>query len=168
MNMSRLIEYLFNSFGPNRIVENSEVTSYVDWCGNEERGRCIWVYPDFGRRGLEYFKYYDAYTPYDAKKVARIDFRSPRYIFCKDLDGMSHWWLEHSEKEELMDFLTSKSRWGHNLTNWQAAIYRFNIEKHGIMLNKTKKNLLSDKTLKYPECLPFDLKMPDYRKLPNK
>ena len=148
MNMSRLIEYLFNSFGPNRIVENSEVTSYVDWCGNEESGRCIWVYPDFGRRGLEYFKYYDAYTLYDAKKVARIDFRSPRYIFCKDLDGMSHWWLEHSEKEELMDFLTSNNECDNSLTNWQAAIIFFNNEKEGYGFDETRDIFLPTSTVK--------------------
>lgn len=165
--MPRVIEYLFNSFGPYRIMENPEVTSYVGRYGNDESGRCIEVHPDLGRRGLEYFKFFNARMFYDATKVARIDFRSPRYIFCRNPIGINQWWLHRSEKEELMDFLISKSEWEWGITNWQAAIYRFNIEKCGIDLEETVENLLSDKILKYPDCLPFDLKMPDYRKLPN-
>lgn len=157
MVMPRVIEYLFNSFGPNRIVENSDITAPIGWYGDEESGRCIWVYPDLGRRGLEYFKFFDARMFYDATKVARIDFRSPRYVFCKNPIGISHWWLQRSEKEELMDFLISNNECDSSLTNWQAAIIFFNNEKEGYGFDETRDIFL-----------PLNLKMPDYRKLPNK
>ena len=167
--MMRVVEYLFNSFGPNRIVENSDITAPIGWYGDEESGRCIWVYPDLGRRGLEYFKFFNTRMFYDATKVARIDFRSPRYIFHKDSIKTHQWFLNSFEKECLMEFLVSKNTDIPNCdyTNWQIAIMAFNREK-GLSTEQTIENLLSDKRLKYYAFLPFDLKMPDYRKLPDK
>ena len=167
MIMTRFIEYLLNSFGPYRIIEYSEVGSIIDRCGDPDCGRKLKVNPDLGRRKLEYFKYLDAWFSYDVKKIARIDFRSPRYIFCRNPIGKRQWWLYSSEKEELMDFLISKNYEMSDLTNWQALILDFNLEKGGLTYDKTTENLLSNRNLKYPEYLPFDLKMPDYRKLPN-
>lgn len=165
--MLRTVECLINSFGPYRIIECSEVGSIIARYGDEYCGRTLKVNPDLGRHKFKYFKFLDAWMSYDVKKIARIDFRTPRYIFCKNRIGRRHWWLYSSEKEELMDFLNSKNHNIPNLTNWQVMILNFNLAKGGLTYDKTYENLLSDKFLKYPEYLPFDLKMPDYRKLPN-
>ena len=172
--MPRIFEYLWNSFGPSRIIEVSDLRAPIIRVGDEGCGRLLQVNPCIGRRHLKYFQFYDAWNDYDAKKIARIDFWTPKYILCKNSMGVCNWFLYHSEKEYLMDILSSKYEdgnffFGRDVTNWQASILWFNTQKgsNRIDFDETMKNLLSDKFLKYPECLPFDLKMPDYRKLPN-
>ena len=167
--MLRFFEYLTNAFGSNRIIENQYRSALVgkDKC----RNLYMWVEPDRGRRHLEYFKLnkIPIYGDVDPQRIARIDFRSPRYIFHKDLIKTHQWFLNSFEKECLMEFLVSKNTDIPNCdyTNWQMAIIAFNREK-GLSTEQTIENLLSDKKLKYYAFLPFDLKMPDYRKLPDK
>ena len=84
------------------------------------------------------------------------------------LFGKDRWWLNKTEKEELMDVFSGPAHVGSRMTMWQYLITTFNWEYKYLPLEKSVKNLLSNKRLKYPDCLPFDLPLPDYRKLPDK
>lgn len=168
--MLRFFEYLTNAFGSNRIIEDPHRAAMVG--KDEYRNLHMWVEPDRGRQKLEYFRLnkIPIYGDVPPQRPARIDFRTPRYIFHKDSIKSHQWFLNSFEKECLMDFLVSKNTRNSNCdeyTNWQMAIILFNGEK-GLEWWRTEENLLSDKSLKYYAYLPFDLKMPDYRKLPNK
>ena len=117
--------------------------------------------PDPNRIGLEYFKLFNSANRSAAKKMARIEFRRPRYVYHENNEGKEIWTLNSKERKHLMMILNSKSR---GVTNWQNAIIQWNLEK-GLSEDRTKKNLFSSGKLKYPEHLPYDLKMPNYQLL---
>ena len=158
-------EYLLNSIGPYRIIENLNEMATI---GRDNRkGLLMQVNPDEGRQGLEYFKFYNAFNHSNAKKMARIEFRRPEYVIHSNMMGEKTWYLNAHEKNDLMDFLNSQNSTRPDLSNWQYGIIAFNNEK-GLNPEETEQNLLADRTLRHPNFLPFDLQMPDYRQLPKK
>lgn len=158
--MLSILEKIKNSFSP--IIENLWEMATVgrDSCNNV----LMQVNPDVERQGLEYFKFYNAANSRRANKVARIEFRRPKYVIHKSDDGKTNWFLNGREKAKLIEFLKQTNSTRLDLTNWRYAIMAFNNEK-GLDPHFTEKNLLSSGKLKYPKFLPFDLPMPDYTQL---
>lgn len=163
--MLAIFEYFWNSFGPRRIVEKLNEMATVG--RDNQKGLLMQVNPDEGRQGLEYFKFYNAFNHSNANKMARIEFRRPEYVIHRNMMGKSKWFLNTHEKNDLMDFLHLKNSTRPDLDNWHYGIVAFNNEK-GLNPEETEQNLLSKGTLKHPQYLPFDLKIPDYRLLPQK
>ena len=130
----------------------------------DAKGRfSIAVNPDPNRQGDEYFKLYNNAKKSAATKVARIMFRSAKYVYHTNYDGKEDWILNAKEKKYLVTALKKKAKHPYEeYTNWQKAILLFNDEKD-LDQEKTLKNLLPKP--KYKNYLPFNLEMPDYTKL---
>lgn len=131
----------------------------------DAKGRfSIAVNPDPNRQGDEYFKLYNNAKKSAATKVARIMFRSAKYVYHNANQGKDNWILNTKEKKYIIKAFAKKNPAFYNgqYTYWQYAIAQFNLEK-GLDYEKTFKNV--GKKLKYPKYLPFDLKMPNYTKL---
>ena len=116
-----------------------------------------------------FFEFYDGINYYEADRVARISLFDVKYLTPVRIFGKNRWILNGYEKEELYNFLLTAKE-GSSLTGWQKLIIKFNREYLDDKLpsKETKKNLLSEGRLIYPNHLPFDLPLPDYRKLPDK
>lgn len=154
--------YLLDMLWPNRIIENLNEMATIG--RDNRRGLLMQVNPDEGRQGLEYFKFYNAFSRDHANKFARIEFRRPEYVIHGNMGGKKKWFLNGREKDDLMDFLNSQNSTRRDLTNWRYGILAFNQEK-GLDPEMTEQNLLAARQLPYPNYLPFDLQMPDYRQL---
>lgn len=142
----------------------TESTVFID----PQRNRLVQVNHAESRQGLEYFKYFDSAGESSAKKMARIEYRKPEYVYHSHNRGKKIWKLNNKEKEQLMDMMHSKNIGDDRITNWQRAILQYNLEK-GLPENETRENLISSRNnLKHPDHLPFDLEMPDYRLLKGK
>lgn len=127
----------------------------------------VHVDPDLKHQGNEYFKVYDSISYDKAKKISRIKFKEPSYVVHNNNDKKKNYKLVSNKKDDLIDFLNSKNRKNPELTNWEYAIILFN-RRLGLPDEKTKKNLMFDKNSKYNDkYLPFDLKMPNYKNLPD-
>lgn len=125
----------------------------------------IQVNPDRGRKGLEYFKVYNASSEKSAKKIARIQFRKPEYVLHAMNRGKKNWTLNASEKKTLIKILSSNSDMVANnriITNWEKSIIQFNLEK-GLSKEETLKNFKAKPI--HPDFLPIDLPMPEYSDL---
>lgn len=137
--------------------------------GSDEKLKIsIHVDPDPNRKGDEYFKVYNSDEYSNAENIARIKFREPLYVVHKrNRHGKKNYKLVSNKKDDLINFLNSKNHKKPELTNWEYAIILFN-RKLGLPDEKTKKNLMFDKNSKYNDnYLPFDLKMPNYKNLPD-
>lgn len=131
----------------------------------DQRGYLIAVNPDQKRKGDEYFKIYNSTSISKASKMIRVSFRKPKYVIHYK-DSQDFWKFNSKEKKILIDILTSKSKMrkpdGGYYTNWEFAILAFNNEI-GYDYEKTEENTVDN--LKYPDALPIDLPMPDYKVL---
>lgn len=142
----------------------TEGTVFID----QNRNRLVQVNPAEKKRGLEYFKYFDSAGEHSAKRLARIEYRKPQYVYHSHNRGKDIWKLNGKEKEMLMDMMNSKNEENDRITNWQKSILQYNLEK-GLSASETMQNLISSRNnLKHPGHLPFDLEMPDYRLLKGK
>lgn len=112
------------------------------------------------RRNSCYFKLYNNKNYAGASKVARIDMKSPAYVYHFNGDGKGDWILNSEEKSMLVDLLSRELPTGNTL--WQEIIIIFNREGD-LPEWETRKNLVGN--LMFPKHLPFDLPMPDYTKL---
>lgn len=128
----------------------------------------IRVDPDLNHKGNEYFKIYNSDKYSSAENIARIKFREPSYVVHNEnRHGKKNYKLVSDEKDDLIDFLNSKNHKKPELTNWEYVIILFN-RRLGLPDEKAKKNLMFDKNSKYNDnYLPFDLKMPNYKNLPD-
>lgn len=142
-----------------RIMErlNEMTTAFRD----KRAGYLIQVNPDICRQGDEYFKIFDSTNERRAKKMARILFRKPEYVYHSNNRGKEIWMLNSKEKRYLMDILHTQNEDDPNITNWQNIILAYNFEK-GLAKHRSKENLLSSGKLKYSRYLPYDLEIPDY------
>lgn len=116
-----------------------------------------------------YFKLFNSANEPSATHLARIRFDLPVYeIHAKKWNrGKDYWWLNSKEKRKLIAYLKADNTNTPQFTNWKVAILAFNNER-GLDYEKTQQNLLSKLPLKYPDYIPFDLKMPNYELLaPN-
>lgn len=154
----------FKNFEVNNNIEClTELTVGVD----KKLGISIHVDPDINRKGNEYFKVYDSISYNKAKKISRIKFREPAYVTHSNRDKKKNYKLVSDEKDDLINFLNSKNHKNPELTNWEYAIILFN-KRLDFSEEKTKKNLMFDKNSDYNDnYLPFDLKMPNYKNLPD-
>ena len=130
----------------------------------DDRGRfSIAVNPDPNRIGDEYFKLYNNARKSAATKVARIMFKSAKYVHHTNYDGKDDWVLNSGERKYLVEALKKRAKHPYQeYTNWQKAILLFNDEKD-LDQDKTLENLLPNP--KYSNYLPFNLEMPDYTQL---
>ncbi len=112
-----------------------------------------------GRNG-SYFKLYNHEEYKKASKVARINFKSPEYVYHVNRDGKKDWALNFRERAELLEVLNMVVFRGE--TVWTMLILSFNLEG-GLNFHKTEMNKM--KKLIYPNHLPIDLPIPDYTKL---
>ena len=176
----RLIEKIWNNFldkfDPYRPINYP--FSYQDICRTNKFNYLIDVAPDRRNKiGDECFELFDNEIRFYADKVARISFRRPEYIRSHfSLLDKDKWILNNQEKEDLMDTLNSKPLYDESeyfKTTWEYMIFQFVLNSIGSQCwvyefsDDGVDNLLSSKKLAYPDCLPDDLPMPDYRKLPN-
>ena len=168
--LEKLKEYVFQKLHLEHFVEAPFTFSVVDFSGRADEHivavdtSCV-IQP----RERWFFEFYDGINYFDADKVARISLFEPKYITPIRVFGKDRWFLNKYEREELYDTLsTCKS--GSKFTGWQKLIIGFNREflDDKLPSKETKKNLLSEGKLIYPNHLPFDLPLPDYRKLPEK
>ena len=122
------------------------------------------VNPDRNLKNIEYFKVYNHAKPQRATKIARIQFRCPEYIIHNNNRKLKNWTLTSDDKTSLLKLLNSESKKDiiPQITVWQSLIISFNYEM-GLDTADTLKNKY--KKLVYPDFLPIDLPIPDYRKL---
>ena len=124
------------------------------------------VNPDRNRnlKNIEYFKVYNHVNPQRATKIARIKFRHPEYIIHNNNRRLKNWTLTSADKASLLELLNSESKKDiiPQITVWQSLIISFNYEM-GLDNVDTLKN--KSKKLVYPDFLPIDLPIPDYRQL---
>ena len=78
------------------------------------------------RRNSCYFKLYNNKNYAGASKVARIDMKSPAYVYHFNGDGKGDWILNSEEKSMLVDLLSRELPTGNTL--WQEIIIIFNRE----------------------------------------
>lgn len=119
--------------------------------GSLEHNLFIRVFVDMGPKKKSYFVLYNHWRPGLATKCARISFLEPKYELGASYNK-SIWVLDDREKEILCEFLKLPKNSGCDdvHTEWQKAIFAFDNEVEGI----------DEKRI-----LPFDLPMPDYRRL---
>ena len=112
-----------------------------------------------GRNG-SYFKLYNHKDYKKARKVARINFKSPEYIYHINRDGKKDWALNSRERVKLLEVLNMVVFRGE--TVWTMLILSFNLEG-GLNFSESEMNKM--KKMIYPNHLPIDLPIPDYTKL---
>ena len=112
-----------------------------------------------GRNG-SYFKLYNHKDYKKASKVARINFKSPEYIYHINRDGKKDWALNSRERVKLLEVLNMVVFRGE--TVWTMLILSFNLEG-GLNFSESEMNKM--KKIIYPNHLPIDLPIPDYTKL---
>ena len=112
-----------------------------------------------GRNG-SYFKLYNHKDYKEASKVARINFKSPEYVYHINRDGKKDWALNSRERAKLLEVLNMVVFRGE--TVWTMLILSFNLEG-GLNFSESEMNKM--KELIYPDHLPIDLPIPDYTKL---
>lgn len=119
------------------------------------------VNPDKNRNKInaEYFKVYNNEFPYKAMKVARIKFRSCEYVIHDSKGNKENWFLNETERKQLIEILNLPSKEYSGYTTWQSLILHFNYET-GLDFGDTKNNTYDN--LIYKNYLPIDLKIPDY------
>lgn len=139
------------------IVETANVL--VD----RERNICVQINL---REGLDasYFKVFNHWDYERADNVCRISFCGPHYVEHENADGKGAWVLNDSERETLVNCLTEVDE-DSGRSCWQELIIAFNREKPGDPLSakETKKNTIENRI--FPNHLPIDLPMPNYREL---
>ena len=118
------------------------------------------------REGLnvDYFKFYNHQDFERADKVCRISMRSPKYIEHANVDGKKNWVLSSRERKMLMECMAERSS-SNGWTLWEQLIIAFNKEKPGLQLDEDETVMNTMDNLVYPDHLPIDLPMPDYRLL---
>ena len=87
----------------------------------------IQINPSEGRIGEPYFKVYNTDSVSTAKLVARISFDKPKYIIHKNSNGKQSWFMNASERKNLVSILTAN-----NYSVWKKLIANWNKEKYGI------------------------------------
>ena len=140
---------IYSSDGELQISEFNMFTCGAGW--DKQRNMHLRAYIDVGPKKKAYFVVFNHWRPGLATKCARISFLEPKY----ELGGSYNkavWFLNEREKKGLYDYLKSPEK--HYIdevrTIWQTAIWAFNNEVRGDDDNR---------------MLPYDLPMPDYRKL---
>ena len=133
----------------------------------------ISVNPDSKRIGTCYFKIFDSFDYEACELLARIDMKSPSYIYHRS-SGKKHWSLNSKMKKNLMKFMQSESE-VYNGTNWQACLFLWNRELHMFSKVKNESGLklfeaytsgyFDSKLSQYPSYMPSYSKMPDYTNL---
>ena len=116
------------------------------------------------------FGIYDGPGWHISTKYAKISFLKPEYGFRPHIFSLfewDRWYLNKDEKEELMDFLQSKNDYNEKQTNWEHLIDVYN-GNHYFGSIKYDNIKLPNGRLPYPDYLPEDLSMPNYRLLPEK
>lgn len=87
----------------------------------------IQINPSEGRIGEPYFKVYNTDSVSTSKFVARISFDKPKYIIHKDNKGKQSWFMNSSQRKNLVDILTAN-----DYSVWKKLISNWNKEKYGI------------------------------------
>lgn len=87
----------------------------------------IQINPTEGRIGEPYFKVYNTDSVSTSSYVARISFDVPKYIIHKDSKGKQSWFMNASERKNLVSVLTAN-----NYSVWKKLIANWNKEKYGI------------------------------------
>ncbi len=141
---------VYSPDGKLQIKEFNMISCGATW--SEELYLNIRAFVDMGPQKKSYFVLYNHWRPGLATKCARISFLEPKYELGASYNK-SIWVLNDREKEILCNFLKSPKERNEDVHNvWQAAIFAFNNEVEGVDESRT---------------LPYDLPMPDYRKLSN-
>ena len=111
-----------------RLIFEEVIGEMATVCKDAENNVGIGVYPDSGRIGNPYFKFYNS-TNYDkATKVVRITFNQVDYIVHKNNNGADLWKLNHKDKKLLMKLLKRPSKTRKDLDNWTLLKYHWNDE----------------------------------------
>ena len=140
---------IYSPDGKLQIVEHNMMSCCATW--DKELNIHVHAYIDVGPHKKSYFVVFNHWRPGLATKCARISFLEPKY----ELGGSYNkavWFLNEQEKNELYDYLKEpEDHYVKDVHNaWQTAIWAFNNEVQG-----------DDDS----RILPYDLPMPDYRKL---
>ena len=145
------------------VKERSEIESCV--CTTKFKGKTyrIFVYPDLRPKNwIEYFIIFDAMFIWEARRLARISFREPRYIFTNLKNYKENWILNKKEKAMMVSMLSP---------SWITAIEGFNTEMGAYDRRwpwDAGKLFYTDGRMKFPKALPNNLPMPDYMQLPER
>lgn len=87
----------------------------------------IQINPTEGRIGEPYFKVYNTDSVSTSNFVARISFDKSKYIIHKDDKGKQSWFMNSSQRKNLVDILTAN-----DYSVWKKLISNWNKEKYGI------------------------------------
>lgn len=141
---------VYSPDGKLQIKEFNMISCGATW--SKELNLNIRAFVDMGPKKKSYFVLYNHWRPGLATKCARISFLEPKYELGASYNK-SIWVLDDREKENLCDFLKSPKERPDDIHNvWQVAISAFNNEVEGVDESR---------------ALPYDLPMPDYRRLIN-
>ena len=147
----------------------------------------IWVHDFLNKNEEPYFFITDSIYLQDTTKIAVLNFKNPKYhykgIFKKDNIKRKGWKLNEKEINKLIEFLNKPSKrvneyCGGSLdtaykkyvkTNWQQLIFEYNHNTALWGCGGKGFAIPPEKTQNYEgiETLPFDLPIPDYKKLLN-
>ena len=140
---------IYSPDGKLQITEFNMMTCCAGW--DKQRNMHLRAYIDIGPNKKPYFVVFNHWRPGHATKCARISFLESKY----ELGGSYNkavWFLNEHEKKELYDYLNEPEDMPMTgiRNTWQRVISAFNNEVQGDDDNR---------------MLPYDLPMPDYRKL---
>ena len=136
-------------------------------CKDTENNVGLGVYPDRGRIGNPYFKFYNSTNYENATKIIRITFNQVDYVVHKNSGGADLWKLNHKNKKLLMKLLKRPSKTRKDLDNWTLLKYHWNDESlpDEFDLDDYVTGLYDDKYADNPDYVPSTLAMQNYMNL---
>lgn len=135
---------------------------------NSDANILLCVNPDIKKVGDAYFKMYDSSNVASSNKVWRIRFKEASFI--KEHKGIIPAATEMNKKyrDILIDYLKRSSKENQNYTVWDVLKYHWNDELglcNNFNLEEYMNGSVDSVSERHPSYLPFDLEIPDYKKL---
>ena len=143
------------------ITECSENISTI--FKNKQQNISITV--SFSNNNLPHFKVFDNVNYFNASREICILFKHCSWF--EQSNNLKLWKMNEQEKQRLVQIFRSTSPCFKSLTNWQVALYKWNIENLDGVLNMANyfAGIYDNMYTENPNFIPSTLKMPNYLNL---